>query len=128
MSDQEAVASRIDRLLDAIDLVKANRRDEACDLLRELIREDNDFEDAWMWMSVAVESLDESSVCLDNALRINPRNQEAAGALFRIRAPQIKMETQRTRLRFYRDMALGSMWLLVIVVLFSAFMTIFGPR
>jgi hypothetical protein len=119
MSDQEA-ASRIDRLLDAIDLLKADRRDEARIMLRELIREDNDFEEAWLWMSVAVDSMDQSSICLDNVLRVNPKNYEAAGALFRIRQPEIALEKQRNRLRFYRDMALAMMWLLVLVLIFGS--------
>lgn len=120
MSDQDqAAAERIDRLLDAIELVKANRRREARDLLRDLIQEDNDFEDAWLWMSVAVDSLDQSSLCLDNVLRVNPKNSEAAGALYRIRIPEMEMEKRRTRLRFYRDLAFMTMWLLIFVSLFA---------
>jgi hypothetical protein len=126
MSDR---AWQVDQLLDAIELVKESRRAEARDLLRTLIREDNNFEDAWLWMSVAVDSLDQSALCLDNVLRINPRNAEAAASLARIRAPQMAMERRRHTLRFYRDMAIGGMWLLALVVLFTAFATIvrLGP-
>src|SRR5512145_2200314 len=85
-------AERIDRLMDAIELVKADRRPEAVGILRELIHIDNDFEDAWLWMSVAVDSLDQSSICLDNVLRVNPGNGEAASALQRIRGPEMLME------------------------------------
>ena len=119
MTDQDA-AARIDRLLDAIELVKANRRAEARHLLRDLIREDNNFEDAWLWMSVAVDSLDQSSICLDNVLRVNPKNAEAAGALYRIRIPEMEMEKRRARLRFYRDFALTSMWFVIAVLLIAA--------
>jgi hypothetical protein len=119
MTDQDQAAARIDRLLDAIELVKANRRREARDLLRELIQEDNDFEDAWLWMSVAVDSLDQSSICLDNVLRVNPKNSEAAGALYRIRIPEMEMEKRRTRLRFYRDLSFMAMWLLIFFALFA---------
>jgi len=122
MTDQEA-ASRIDRLLDAIELVKDNRRAEARHLLRDLIREDNDFEDAWLWMSVAVDSLDQASICLDNVLRCNPKNADAAGALYRIRIPEMKMQKRRARLRFYRDFALSSMWLVIMILLVAAFAT-----
>lgn len=120
----EDAAARIDRLLDAIELVKANRRREARELLRDLIQEDNDFEDAWLWMSVAVDSLDQSSICLDNVLRVNPKNSEAAGALYRIRIPEIEMERRRTRLRFYRDLAFMSMWLIIMISLFAGLGTI----
>jgi hypothetical protein len=122
MTDGDA-AGRVDRLLDAIELVKQNRRDEARALLRELIREDNDFEDAWLWMSVAVDSLDQSSLCLDNVLRVNPRNSEAAGALYRIRQPEMEMERRRTRLRFVRDIALALFWLVTLTLLFTMFFT-----
>jgi hypothetical protein len=117
-------ADRIDRLLDAIELVKADRHAEARHLLRDLIREDNNFEDAWLWMSVAVDSLDQSSICLDNVLRVNPKNVEAAGALYRIRIPEMEMEQRRSRLRFYRDLSLTSMWIVITAVLTAAFFTI----
>jgi hypothetical protein len=109
--------ARVDHLLDAIELIKAGECDAALPLLRALIHEDNDFEDAWMWMSVAVETLDQSSVCLDNVLRINPVNQAAAGALHRIRQPEMRLQQQRARLRFYRDVFAGGMWLLTVLLL-----------
>jgi hypothetical protein len=125
VSEQEtadaAAHARIDRLLDAIELVKANRRSEARHVLRDLIREDNDFEDAWLWMSVAVDSLDQSSICLDNVLRINSRNVEAAGALYRISIPELEMERRRSRFRFYRDLAQSSFWFVILIILLSAF-------
>ena len=127
MTDHAGVgdhADRIDRLLDAVELVKLNRRSEARHLLRGLIREDNNFEDAWLWMSVAVDSLDQSSICLDNVLRVNPKNADAAGALYRIRIPEMEMEQRRSRLRFYRDLSLTSMWIVITALLTAAFFTI----
>jgi hypothetical protein len=125
MTDTTA-ESRVDRLLDAIELVKADRREEARTLLRSLVNEDGDFEDAWLWLSVAVDSLDQSSVCLDNVLRVNPRNAEAAGALYRIRLPEIAMDKRRNRLRLYRDLALGSMWALALFLLYAMLFIYFG--
>jgi hypothetical protein len=122
VTDDEA-AARIDRLLDAIDLVKADRRGEARHLLRDLIREDANFEDAWLWMAVAVDSLDQSSICLDNVLRVNPNNVEAAGALYRIRIPEMEMEKRRGRLRFFRDTAQSVMWIVILFLLAAAFAT-----
>jgi hypothetical protein len=109
--------------MDAIELIKADQREEARRLLRELIQEDNNFEDAWLWMSVAVDSLDQSSLCLDNVLRVNPDNGEAAGALYRIRRPEILEERRRARIRMYRDLAFGLMWLLVVVLLYAMLFT-----
>jgi len=118
--------SRIDRLLDAIDLIKTNQREAARIALRELIREDNNFEDAWLWMSVAVDSLDQSSICLDNVLRINRHNYDAAGALYRIRIPEMERERRRTRLRLYRDLALVLLWMLILSTLFASMVTMFN--
>jgi hypothetical protein len=118
MSNPEA-AARVDRLLDAIDLVQDNRPEEARTLLRQLIREDNDFEDAWLWLSITVDSLDQSSLCLDNVLRVNPNNTLASGALYRLRESEIRMEQQRGRLRFVRDLSLGLLWVLVIALLYA---------
>jgi len=122
MASAEA-ASRIDRLMDAVELVKADHRREAISILRELIREDNDFEDAWLWMSVAVDSLDQSSICLDNVLRVNPANDNAASALHRIRSPEMEMEKRRGRIRMYRDLAFAGFWLLVFILLYSLLFT-----
>lgn len=107
----DEAADRVDKLLDAIELVQADRRDDARTLLREIISADSDFEDAWLWMAVTVDSLDQSAVCLDNVLRVNPQNADAVGALVRIRAPEIAQAQRRDRLRFYRDLVLGLMWL-----------------
>lgn len=122
MSD-DAAADRVERLLDAIDLIRDDRRAEAVEVLRELIREDKDSEQAWLWMSVAVDSLDQSIVCLDNVLRINPNNGPAAAALYRLREPEMEVEKQRSRLRFRRDMSLISMWLLAIFIVLAVIMT-----
>lgn len=122
----EPDSSRIDRLLDAIELVKENRRDEARSMLRDLIREDSDFEDAWLWMSVAVDSLDQAAVCLDNVLRVNPDNFEAAGALYRIRIPEMKMQKRRSHLRMYRDMSFTVMWIVIVGSLIGVYLT-FAP-
>ena len=127
MAEQER-ADRIDLLMDAIELVKVDRRPEAVNILRGLIHADNDFEDAWLWMSVAVDSLDQSSICLDNVLRVNPANNEAASALFRIRSPEMELEKRRGRLRIYRDLALVGMWMLVLGLLYSLLFTFLIAR
>ena len=111
--------NRVDRLLDAIELVKLNRREEAQSLLRELIREDSDSEYAWLWMSVAVDSLDQSIICLDNVLRINPNNAYAAGALFRLRESDMRVQHRRAQLRTWRDATLVGLWLLTLIVMFA---------
>lgn len=113
-------AARIDQLIDAIDLIRDERREEARALLHDLIREDPDFQDAWLWMSVAVDSLDQASICLDNVLRINPRHSAAASALYRIRIPELALERTRTRLRLSRDMSASLLWLTIMLSLCGA--------
>lgn len=115
--------SPIDRLLDAVELVTQDRREEARHILRELIQQNNDFEDAWLWMALAVDSADKSEVCLDNVLRINPENTQASGALYRLRHNEIQMVHRHTRLRTQRDIALGLMWLLTIILLYAMLIT-----
>jgi hypothetical protein len=112
-------SARIDRLLDAIELVKDERREEALQLLRQLVHDYNDFEEAWLWMSVVVESLDLSSICLDNVLRVNPDNAYAAAALYRIREQELGIQQKRSRYSFYRDLAFIGLWVLIMLLLYS---------
>lgn len=109
----DATGNRVEWLLDAIDLIKHNDIQQARALLRSIIQEDSNFEDAWLWMSVVVDDLDQSIVCLDNVLRINPNNWQAAGALHRLRESELLMQKHRSRLRFYRDLSYLGMILLV---------------
>jgi len=109
----ETTSDRVERLLDAIDLIKYNEIQQARALLRSIIQEDSNYEDAWLWMSVVVDDLDQSIVCLDNVLRINPNNWQAVGALHRLRESELLMQKRRSRLRFYRDLSYFGMMLLV---------------
>jgi hypothetical protein len=124
MSDTPEQPHRIDRLLDAMELVQAGKRKEALPILRELIRDDKDFEDAWLWLSVAVDSADQSAVCLDNVLRINPKNALALGALSRLRESELRSLNHRDKIRGYRDFAFTSLWLLGTGLIFASFITI----
>lgn len=126
MTHQETQFSpqeRIDQLLKAIDLIENDQRQEALPILRALIHDDNNFEDAWLWMSVAVDNTDQSAVCLDNVLRINPDNFRAASALYRLRETEINSERRRAQLRFVHDMALGGLWLLFFAILIAIALT-----
>src|SRR6187402_3097569 len=96
-----ATADQVERLMDAIDHLKDERRAEARAVLRALIAEDSDFEDAWLWMSLAVDTLDQSAVCLDNALRINPANGRAASALMRLREDDLALTVRRGRYKLF---------------------------
>lgn len=125
MSQGQEGAERLERLLDAIDLIKEDRRSAALPILRGLIRDDKDHEEAWLWMSVAVESVDQSILCLDNVLRINPKNSVAAGALYRLRRDDMTSQKRRSQLRNYRDLATIILWLLILGSLFSMWVGFF---
>lgn len=101
------------RLLDAIELIHLNRRKEAHDLLKEIISMDSDSEEAWLWMSVAVDSTDKSVVCLENVLRINPENQQALDALYHLKQRDFESENHRHKLRQMRDFWLLTLWVLM---------------
>jgi hypothetical protein len=123
MSEQEESGHKIDRLLDAIELVKADKRSEAMPLLRQLIQEDSNFEDAWLWMSVVVENIDQSIICLDNVLRINPKNLNAANALYRLRLVEAEAERERARLRQLRDWAFTAFWILIVFIIIAVLLS-----
>lgn len=114
---------KVDRLLDAIELIKADRRTEAMPILRTIIREDSNFEDAWLWMSVAVDEIDQSIICLDNVLRINPDNLDASTALYHLRQADLRVEKKRARLRQYRDLSITGLWILIAMVLLALMLT-----
>jgi len=114
---------KIDRLLDAIDLVKADKRAEALPILRGLIREDGNFEDAWLWMSLAVDEMDQSIICLDNVLRINPDNVQASTALYHLQQAEYAAYQKRSQIRRYRDFAAVALWLLIGGLLFATILT-----
>lgn len=116
-------ASRMERLFDAIDMIESGRRQQALPLLRSLIQENSNDENAWLWMSVAVENIDQSVVCLDNVLRINPKNSVAAAALYNLRKREIASEQAREKLRARRNLAFTGLWMLIFVLMFAIFVT-----
>lgn len=118
-----ATPEQIDRLLDAIDLLNNEQREPARQMLRDLIREDSDFEDAWLWMSVAVDTMDQATVCLENALRINPKNTRAAEALLRLRAPDMAITRRRDSLRNLSDLTSSLFWMIFISTLCASVAT-----
>jgi tetratricopeptide (TPR) repeat protein len=66
------------------------RRDlaQGRDLLLELVNEDDQQEEAWLWLSVAVESTADKLVALENVLTLNPANTAAQKRLARLKSRQ----------------------------------------
>jgi hypothetical protein len=114
---------RVDRLLDAIELIKDDRRPEAQLILRDLIRQDGDSAEAWLWMSVAVETVDMAAVSLENVLRIDPTHIEAAGALYSLRRRELAQARRRARLRVWHEGVTVLFWAVLMTVLFALLYT-----
>ncbi len=64
---------------------KAGRKAEARELLLELVDKDAYHEQAWLYLSALVESLQEQQTCLENVLELNPANEKARKALEKVR-------------------------------------------
>jgi len=64
-----------------IEACKSGRKAEARDLLRQVIRQDDGNEEAWLWLSDAVETDKEREDCLQHVLSINPANAIARKGL-----------------------------------------------
>ena len=66
-------------------LIKAGRRADARPMLEQIVNADDQNEQAWLWLSACVESLEEQRICLENVLMLNPGNQKAIKGLETIR-------------------------------------------
>ncbi len=69
----------------AVAAFKAGRKDEARDLLLDLVDKDEHHEKAWLYLSALVDSLEDQQTCLENVLELNPTNEKARQALEKVR-------------------------------------------
>ena len=65
---------------------KANRRDEARELLLRVVEADEEIEQAWLWLSGVVDSDEDRLIALENVLEINPDNAQARAGVKWLRA------------------------------------------
>jgi hypothetical protein len=70
-----------DLLREGIAAVKAGERAKGRALLREAVRICPTSVTAWLWLSAAVETVQERRECLDNVLQIDPKNPHATRGL-----------------------------------------------
>ncbi|MBN1679072.1 MAG: hypothetical protein JW966_02190 [Anaerolineae bacterium] len=75
MSDVDALIQK------AVDAYKTDRKEEAREILMEVVEQDEHNEQAWLWLSAMVDSLEEQQICLENVLTINPDNDRAKKGL-----------------------------------------------
>ncbi len=76
----------------ALAAIKANRHDEARNLLIQLVSADPQHEQAWLWLADLVSDQEETISCLERVLALNPNNAIAAEWLSSLR---LKEASQR---------------------------------
>ena len=64
-----------------IALAKAGRREEARDILLQVVEQDERNESAWLWISGVVDTDDDKAIALENVLTLNPNNEWAKRGL-----------------------------------------------
>jgi len=69
------------RLRQGIAAAKAGNKEEAEQILREVVAREPQNERAWLWLSAVVEGVDEQRACLQRVLEINPTNAFARSGL-----------------------------------------------
>ena len=70
-----------DLLQQGIAYAKEGRRQEACNILMQVVELDEHNESAWLWLSGVVDSDDDKAVALENVLALNPSNEWAKRGL-----------------------------------------------
>lgn len=75
---------------EAIRSYRSGNKDEARELLLRATELDEQNEQAWMWLSAVVESVEDQMVCLENVLVINPENGDAQRGLAMLKAKKAK--------------------------------------
>lgn len=66
---------------EGVNAYHAGNREEAKTLLLKAIEIEEDNEDAWMWLSGVVDTIEDQQICLENVLTINPNNEKARQGL-----------------------------------------------
>ncbi|MBZ0290927.1 MAG: hypothetical protein K8L99_00015 [Anaerolineae bacterium] len=66
---------------EGINAYRAGNKNEARALLFKAVELDERHEQAWLWLSAVVDSLDDQQTCLENVLTVNPSNERARQGL-----------------------------------------------
>jgi len=70
-----------DLIREGVAALKAGRRAEAQELLTRATELDEMNENAWLWLSAVVDTVENQRICLENVLTINPNNTRAQQGL-----------------------------------------------
>ena len=64
-------------LVDGARAIQNGKREEGQNLLMQYVEKDEQSEEAWLWLSGALDDPDDIEVALDNCLSLNPNNIRA---------------------------------------------------
>lgn len=81
MSKQKVQKELHDLIERGIAAARAERKEEAEDLLRQAVALDPHNERAWLWLSAVVDGVEAQRECLQNVLKVNPTNPFARSGL-----------------------------------------------
>jgi len=70
-----------DLLQQGIASARAGQREQARNILMQVVELDEQNESAWLWLSGVVDSDDDKAVALENVLALNPNNEWAKRGL-----------------------------------------------
>lgn len=76
------MSANVDAMVrEGINAYRAGSKDEARALLYKAVELDEQHEQAWLWLSAVVDSVEDQQTCLENVLTINPNNERARDGL-----------------------------------------------
>lgn len=75
------MAQADEQVRQAVEALKAGRKLEARELLMAVVDQDERHEQAWLYLSALVDTLEEQQICLENVLAVNPTNEKARKGL-----------------------------------------------
>jgi hypothetical protein len=70
---------------DAIEAIKSGNKETGRQILEQVLEEEENNEEIWLWLSTVVESDDDREICLENVLALNPDHAVAQKALNAVR-------------------------------------------
>jgi tetratricopeptide (TPR) repeat protein len=76
-SGEKMTSQKLDQ---AVALIKAGNKQTAIPILKNLIQEEPNNEQVWLWMFTCVDKPEQKKYCLQKALEINPNNTDARKA------------------------------------------------
>ena len=72
-------------LAEAIEHIRMGDQEQGRLILEEILEEDENNEEVWLWLSSVVESDEDREICLENVLALNPNNEVAKKGLEALR-------------------------------------------